>query len=141
MGVIEHTNFEPAESYGGRRIVYLSRYLPESDPLWSLGDEALFAYAAPHIQRMFPAFSPDWVHRRHVWRARFAQPVAGPNYSQLIPEPQTPLANVLISTMAQIYPEDRGANYAVREGRRAGRQLAEAWGPAQAPAAVGAAGI
>jgi hypothetical protein len=26
--------------------------------------------------------------------------------------------------MAQIYPEDRGTNYAIREGRRIGKRLA-----------------
>jgi protoporphyrinogen oxidase/uncharacterized membrane protein YbhN (UPF0104 family) len=127
VGVIEHTNFEPPASYDGRRIVYLSKYLPENDPLFAMSEDEAFAYATPHIQRMFPDFSVDWVRRRHVWKARFSQPVAEPNYSRLIPEEQTPLGNVLISTMAQIYPEDRGTNYAVREGRRAGGRLAEAF--------------
>jgi hypothetical protein len=27
--------------------------------------------------------------------------------------------------MAQVYPEDRGTNYAVRNGRRIGREVAE----------------
>jgi hypothetical protein len=27
--------------------------------------------------------------------------------------------------MAQIYPEDRGTNYAIREGRRIGQKLAK----------------
>ena len=30
VGVIEHTNFEPASTYAGRHIVYLSRYLPRA---------------------------------------------------------------------------------------------------------------
>lgn len=127
VGVIEHTNFEPPESYGGRRIVYLSKYLPETDALFTMSDDEAFDFAVPHLKRMFPAFSADWVQARHVWRARFSQPVAQPHYSRLIPERQTPLANVLISTMAQIYPEDRGTNYAVREGRSVGRKLAEGW--------------
>ena len=33
VGVIEHTNMEPASAYGGRHIVYLSRYAPADDPL------------------------------------------------------------------------------------------------------------
>ena len=31
-GVIEHTNFDAPEHYGGDRIVYLSRYLDVDDP-------------------------------------------------------------------------------------------------------------
>jgi len=34
-----------------------------------------------------------------------------------VPGRATPFANATISTMAQIYPEDRGTNYAIREGK------------------------
>jgi protoporphyrinogen oxidase len=133
VGVIEHTNFEPPETYDGRHIVYLSKYLPESDPLFTLADDALLDFAIPHLSRMFPKFSRSWIQRHHVWRARHAQPVVEPNYGRLIPEQETPFGNVLVASMAQIYPEDRGTNYAVREGRRVGRRLAEALRPAVVP--------
>ena len=118
VGVIEHTNFERPESYGGRHIVYLSRYLPVEDPLWPMPDDRVLAYALPHLARMFPAFRPDWVQRHDVWRARWAQPVVGRHYSALIPPAEGPLPGLFPASMAQIYPEDRGTNHAVREGRR-----------------------
>lgn len=123
VGVIEHTNFEPPESYGGRHIVFLSKYLPESDALYQMADDEVLDFAVPHLQRMFPDFRREWVTNHHVWRARFSQQIAEPNYSKLIPAEQTPLQNVLITSMAQIYPEDRGTNYAIREGRRVARDL------------------
>jgi protoporphyrinogen oxidase len=125
VGVIEHTNFEPPASYGGRHIVFLSKYLPESDALYRMADADVLDYAIPHLQRMFPDFRREWVTGHHVWRALYSQPIAEPDYSALIPAEQTPLDNVLIATMAQIYPEDRGTNYAIREGRRVARVLAE----------------
>lgn len=128
VGVIEHTNFEPPENYGGRHIVFLSKYLPESDALYRMEDDEVLAFAVPHLQRMFPNFRPDWVTRHHVWRARFSQQIAEPNYSRLIPSEQSPIDNVLITSMAQIYPEDRGTNYAVREGRRVAGALASRFG-------------
>ena len=124
VGVIEHTNFEPPESYGGRHIVFLSKYLPESDPLYRMDDGDVLDFALPHLQRMFPDFRREWVTGHHVWRARFSQQIAEPDYSKLIPPEQTPIGNVLIASMAQIYPEDRGTNYAIREGRRVARDLA-----------------
>ena len=123
VGVIEHTNFEPPESYGGRHIVFLSKYLPESDALYRMADDEVLSFALPHLQRMFPDFKPDWVTGHHVWRARFSQPIVEPHYSALIPPEQTPFKNVLVTSMAQIYPEDRGTNYAIREGRRVGKDL------------------
>jgi protoporphyrinogen oxidase len=124
VGVIEHTNFEPPESYGGRHIVFLSKYLPESDALYQMDDEEVLDFAVPHLQRMFPDFKREWVTAHHVWRARFSQQIAEPGYSKLIPDEQSPIDNVLITSMAQIYPEDRGTNYAIREGRRVAGDIA-----------------
>jgi hypothetical protein len=41
------------------------------------------------------------------------------HYSKIVPGVTTPLDNFFISTMAQVYPEDRGTNYAIREGAAA----------------------
>jgi protoporphyrinogen oxidase len=124
VGVIEHTNFEPASSYGGRHIVYLSKYLPDSAPLYRMPNGDVLEYCLPWLGRMFPAFARDWIIDAHVWRARYAQPIASKYYSRLIPATDTPIRGLHICTMAQVYPEDRGTNYAIRDGRRTGRHVA-----------------
>lgn len=103
--------------------MFLFKYLPESDALYQMADNEVLDFAVPHLQRMFPDFRRDWLTRHHVWRARFSQPIAEPNYSRLIPAEETPIKNVYITSMAQIYPEDRGTNYAIREGRRVAREM------------------
>ena len=123
VAVIEHTNFEPASSYAGRHIVYLSKYTPADSAIYRMSTDELLAFAIPHIARMFPRFEPGWVKRQHAWHARYAQPIVAKHYSALNPPRETPLANLFIASMAQIYPEDRGTNYAVREGRKIGREL------------------
>ncbi|KMW59729.1 Protoporphyrinogen oxidase [Candidatus Rhodobacter oscarellae] len=124
VAVIEHTNFEKAETYGGNHIVYLSKYLPHTDDLYRMSDEEVLEFSIPHLQKMFPAFSPDWIRKSNVWRARWSQPVVEQHYSKLIPHEDAPLEGLHLCSMAQIYPEDRGTNYAVREGRRIGKRLA-----------------
>jgi protoporphyrinogen oxidase len=126
VGVIEHTNFEPASTYGGRHIVYLSKYLPVSETLYRMGDEEVLDFSIPHLQRMFPEFDRSWIVDAHVWRARYSQPIVVRHYGALIPPVETPVAGLYLCTMAQIYPEDRGTNYAIREGRRVGAQIAGA---------------
>lgn len=125
VGIVEHTNFEPAASYDGHHIVYLSKYLPETDALFLMDDAALLRFSIPHIKRMFPAFNESWISDYHVWRARYAQPVVERNYSALIPTVDTPIKGLYLSTMAQVYPEDRGTNYAVREGRKVAKIVAD----------------
>ena len=125
VGVIEHTNFEPSSSYAGRHIVYLSKYLPTAHPLYQMSDEELLGYSLPFIRKMFPEFRDDWIIDCHAWRAEYAQPVIPPNYSSIVPGSDTPLDNVFISTMAQVYPQDRGTNYAIRHGRAIGARVAK----------------
>jgi protoporphyrinogen oxidase len=123
VGIIEHTNLDPTENYGGDHIVYLSKYLPTSEPLFSLSNDQMYSYCEPFIQRIFPEFSREWVISHHTWKARYSQPVITKGYSKLIPPFQTPITNLWLCTMAQIYPEDRGTNYAVRYGRRVARHI------------------
>ncbi len=117
VGVIEHTNFDSPENYKGTHIAYLSRYLAIEDPVWSYTDEEYFDFAMQHVQRMFPDMEVSWVIDYKVWRSEYAQPVTERGYSLYVPGRETPFHNASISTMAQIYPEDRGTNYAIREGR------------------------
>ena len=117
VGVIEHTNFDSPDNYQGRHIVYLSRYLAKQDPLWAYADADYLAFCVQHLQRMFPALQRDWVLDFRIWRADYAQPVTERGYSAYVPAHTTPFANAWIGTMAQIYPQDRGTNYAIRDGQ------------------------
>ena len=123
VGVIEHTNFEPAATYSGRHIIYLSRYLHESDSFYRMPDHAALDFTLTHLRRMFPDIADERILAAHIWRARYAQPVVECGYRQLVPDIRTPLANLFLATMAQIYPEDRGTNYAIRQGREVGRAV------------------
>ena len=126
VGVIEHTNFDLPENYKGSHIAFLSRYLPVEDPVWTYSDDEYVDFALEHLIRMFPKMDRTWLLEHRVWRAEFAQPVTERNYSQYVPGRETPFVNAAISTMAQIYPEDRGTNYAIREGRAVAAEILKA---------------
>jgi protoporphyrinogen oxidase len=123
VGIIEHTNMESTDNYAGKHVVYLSKYLSADHPLYRMNADELAQYALPHVRRMFPCFDPSWIKASHAWSARYAQPIVEKNYSRLIPPRRVPLANMWLCSMAQIYPEDRGTNYAVREGRACARDM------------------
>ena len=125
VGIIEHTNFDDPQNYNGEHIAYLSKYLPTSDPMYSMPSEELLEYSLPYVKKIFPKFSKDWVIGYHVWRERYSQPVITRNYSKILPAEETPVENLWLSTMAQIYPEDRGTNYAVKHGRSVAKKIIE----------------
>jgi len=125
VGVIEHTNFDTPDHYKNTHIAFLSRYLAVEDPVWAYSDQQYLDFALLHLQRMFPEMERSWLVEYRVWRAEYAQPVTERGYSQYVPGTETPFANATIATMAQIYPEDRGTNYAIRDGRVAAARIAQ----------------
>lgn len=123
VGIIEHTNLDAKENYGGDHIVYLSKYLPTTEKLFSFSPDEMLEYCIPFIQRIFPEFDRSWIVSHHVWKAHYSQPVITKRYSELIPDLKTPISGLWLCNMAQIYPEDRGTNYAVRYGRRVAKEI------------------
>jgi hypothetical protein len=63
-----------------------------------------------------------------AWRERYTQPVIGLHYSELKPPFKTPVDGLWLSCMAQVYPEDRGMNYALVFGQRTANALLAAEG-------------
>jgi protoporphyrinogen oxidase len=118
VGIIEHTNFENKKNYSGNNLIYLSKYLPKNDTLYSMCNEKLKNYALTHMRKMFPDFAISNIKKIHVWKADYAQPIIKKNYHKLIPSYNTPIKNIYLATMAQVYPQDRGTNYAVYHGRK-----------------------
>lgn len=116
--VIEHTNLTSLRKYGGH-VVYLSRYLDISDPLWTQSDSDIYKLFCKGLSEMHPAFTSSDVKDWRLTRTRYAQPVINQVYSIQMPEMKTPEDGIILAGMAQIYPEDRGMNYAIRLGNDA----------------------
>lgn len=122
--IIQQTNLIKNHKYGSH-IVYLSRYLDPSNELFQKEDAVIRALFLDGLKKVFPDFKEDWILKAHVNRTMDAQPVVRTGYSKLIPDVETPMKGLYLASMAQIYPEDRGQNYAVRSGLEAAKMIEE----------------
>ena len=122
-GLIEHTNFISPEVYGGSRIAYLSHYTYPDDPVYGMDSDELFEHYRPGLQQIQPEFREDWVEARHMFRDRWAQPIVTADYHRRILPLEAPLRGLFVATMSQVYPQDRGTNYAVRIGNVAAQRV------------------
>ncbi len=118
VAAIEQTNFLPVETYGGRRLVYCSNYVAPDNPLLAMSATEVLARYTAGLQRINPAFRPDWVQDLWLFKDRSGQPVVTRGYGKRIPDHRTPIRGLYLANTAQIYPEDRGMNYSVRLGQR-----------------------
>lgn len=111
--VVEHTHLTGPDPYGGH-VIYLSRYLDVTHSLWIQSDGEIFRQFTQGLKTLYPAFDLRDVLDWRLRRTRYAQPVITCGYKERQPAMQTPAPGVFLAGMAQIYPEDRGMNYAVR---------------------------
>ena len=123
LALVEHTNFIDPKHYGGDRLVYCGDYLPPEHEYFSLSKEQLLERFLPALAKVNPAFTPDWVRDTWLHRAPYAQPIVGPNHSRNIPPIPTPLPGLFWASMSQVYPWDRGTNFAVELGQRAASEM------------------
>jgi protoporphyrinogen oxidase len=128
VGLIEHTNLMGAERYGGRRFLYIANYLARGHELLSLDAEALLRRYTPGLRAVNLSFSRDWVKRLWLHSEPNAQPIVTVGYREKIPALKTPTRGLVLANTTQIFPEDRGTNYAVRLGEDAARAMVE-WLP------------
>ena len=122
---IEHTNLIKDPEYKDKRIIYLSRYIDESDPFFAASDEEIEKVFFDYLNRLFPGFRRASVIDSYISRAVYTQPVIGLNYSKQILPFETPVKGLYLASMAQIYPEDRGQNYAVNMGKKIAGMISE----------------
>jgi protoporphyrinogen oxidase len=126
LAVVEHTNLLSPADYGSDHLVYLGNYRPMDDPLFKQSSDDVLAAFTPWLQRINPAFSPDWVRRTWMFGAPFAQPIVDVEYHQHIPPFDTPIDGLYVANMFQVYPHDRGQNYSVQLAERLVRHLQSA---------------
>jgi len=136
IAAVEHTNYIERERYGGHHVVYLSNYLHPEHPYLRMGIDEIEREYLPHLTKINPEFSPDWIADRWLFKGDYAQPVVTSGYREKIPEHRTPVPGLYLATMSQIYPEDRGQNYSIEMGEKVAALAVEDLerAPAGAPA-------
>jgi protoporphyrinogen oxidase len=125
IGLIEHTNYISPEHYGGDHLVYCGNYLSPDHLYFGYSREKLLETYLPGLSAINPDFSPGWIRESWMFAERYAQPVPDLNHSQHIPEIRTPIPGLWLANMSQVYPWDRGSNYAVELARQAARGVLE----------------
>jgi protoporphyrinogen oxidase len=123
LALVEHTNFVSKEHFGGDHIVYAGDYLELGHEYFEMTDEQLLEKFIPAFEKFNPEFKRDWIKKIWVHKTNYAQPVPLVGHSKNIPAIQTPIEGLYFASMSQVYPWDRGTNFAVEIGRKAARMM------------------
>jgi protoporphyrinogen oxidase len=125
LALVEHTNMIDPVHYGGDHLLYIGDYLEADHRYFDLSAEDLLGEIEPYFPRFNKDFHPTWVKGAWIHKAKYAQPVPCVGYKEQIPSVRTPLPGLYLASMSQVYPWDRGTNYAVEMGRKVSGMVME----------------
>jgi len=123
LALVEHTNFIEPEHYGGDHLIYCGDYLEPSHEYFHMTQDQLLERFLPALKKINPRFEPAWVRAAWLHREPYAQPIVTLNHSRNIPPLATPLRGLFWASMSQVYPWDRGTNFAVELGQRVAAEV------------------
>ncbi len=116
LAVVEHTKIINKAQYGGKHVVYVGNYVSREDWRFTSDPAKILQKFIPYMRRINPHFSAKQITNWQFSKAPFAQPIVTPDYHTHIPSHETALPGVKLATMSQVYPQDRGQNYAIKMG-------------------------
>jgi protoporphyrinogen oxidase len=123
LALVEHTNFIEPAHYGGDHLIYCGDYLDPAHEYFRLSEGELLDRFLPALRIVNPSFERGWVRKFWLHSEPYAQPIVPVGHSRNIPPLATPLPGLFWASMSQVYPWDRGTNFAVELGRDVAREV------------------
>ncbi len=122
LAIVEHTNLIPQRHYRGEHLVYVGKYLPSDHKYFSMTADELLEEYDPYLVEINPRYQKTLIGF-DVFKSSFAQPIIPLNYSAIIPPIKTLVEGLYLATIQQVYPWDRGTNYAVALGEKVAKMI------------------
>lgn len=106
------------EAFNGKHIYYIGAYVPVEHRYFSQTPAEIAREWKDGLRKMFPHFDEAQILEEKLFRFKDAQHIVGTDYIDKIPAYQSPVPHVFLSNFSQIFPDDRGTNYAIEEGKK-----------------------
>jgi protoporphyrinogen oxidase len=123
-GVIEMTTLVDRSHFGGRFLVYLPRYVPPDDPLFSRGDDEVREEFLAGLRRMHPDLRPEDVEAFRVSRVRHVFALSTLGYSDRLPPLTTSVPGLHVVSSAHVLNGTLNVNETLRLAEWAAKGLA-----------------
>jgi len=120
---IEHTNLVPISRYKNKHVYYVGTYLPHEHKYFETVENKIWDEWFFYLKKIFPDFDQNTILSKNLFKLKYAQHIVECNYKNIMPDYETPIKNLYLCNFSQIYPEDRGTNFAVREGDKIAKMI------------------
>lgn len=111
VALVKHSQL--VGKYNGNHIYYLGAYVSEEDVLFSKSNQQIKQIFFDYLKKICPKFDQKEVKEVKIFKSSRAQQITDTYYSQKIVDIKTGIDNVYFLNFSQIYPWDRGLNWAI----------------------------
>ncbi|MDD2482978.1 MAG: FAD-dependent oxidoreductase [Candidatus Shapirobacteria bacterium] len=113
--LVQHTNLMGNKNYNGKNIYYLGTYVPQDHKYFKVDDREIEKEFFDYLKKIKPEFDEKQILEKNIFKFKNAQHIVNTNYK--VPDYKVG-EKIYNLNFAQIYPEDRGINFAVKEAKR-----------------------
>ena len=110
------SNLIGSKKFGNKHVHYIVDYVPQDHQYMKCSEQELEEIWIKELIKLFPKFNANSIIEKKIFRLRNGQHVVDKNYQEKIPQYKTPIPGIFLSNFSQLYPTDRGVNYAIHEG-------------------------
>jgi protoporphyrinogen oxidase len=113
---IQHTNLIDKKNYENKHVYYICKYIDINDPFYNSDEKSISSEWFEYLGKIFNNFDAGQVSNQFLFKSKYAQHIVDKKYYNIVPENKEITKHIYLTNFSLIYPEDRGMNYAVREG-------------------------
>jgi len=115
LAFIQHSNFIDKKKYNNKHIYYLGNYLDHKDKHFKMSEQEIKNEWLSYLKNIYPNFNQKKIDEIKVFKFKNAQHLVDTNYQ--VPKYKINSKKYRLN-FAQIYPQDRGMNFAIKEANK-----------------------
>ena len=109
--------------YDGKNLYYIGFYAEHDHAYFSMDKEEIMKQWEDGLKKVFPDFDASAITDKKLYKFKNAQHIVDDGYSDRIPAYESVVPHTYLANFSQIYPDDRGLNYAIMEGKKIARMV------------------
>ncbi len=109
--------------FNGKHVYYIGTYIDHFHRYFSENEGRIMEEWIQGLKTMFPDFNAGKIREKKLFRFKNAQHIVDLAYKEKKPAYESEIPNVYLANFSQIYPDDRGMNYAILEGEKIARMV------------------
>ncbi len=115
---LSNTVLSGEDVYDGKNVYYVGFYASHEHAYFSQNEDSVMSEWGKGIKEMFPEFDSSQIREKALFKFKNAQHIVDFGYEEKIPAYESVVPGVYLANFSQIYPDDRGINFAVQEGNK-----------------------